>query len=255
VIVQIYEIQTPEEAEAAVAAGVDHVGSVVFAPDAPGDDRLGEVIRTVRAAGAISSLIPLFDDTDAVSRTLDRFEPDIVHFCDLIPTDAGAVLDRCVALQAKVRSRFPQIAIMRSIPIAPAGGGDARSVLALADRLAGVSDWFLTDTVLGDGTAINGQPVAGYVGITGQPCNWEIARQLVVHSPIPVILAGGLSPENVADGVRQVRPAGVDSCTLTNAVDTDGHPIRFQKDMTRVARFASCARDAAALTADPNSRN
>ena len=81
------------------------------------------------------------------------------------------------------------------------------------------------------------QPVAGYVGITGEVCDWELARALVEASPIPVILAGGISPENVFDAIGRVRPAGIDSCMQTNARDALGKPIRFRKDRDRVRRL------------------
>ena len=59
-----------------------------------------------------------------------------------------------------------------------------------------------------------------------------------------MILAGGISPENVADGIRQVRPFGVDSCTCTNAVDDCGRPIRFKKDLVRIKALVSETRRA-----------
>jgi phosphoribosylanthranilate isomerase len=68
----------------------------------------------------------------------------------------------------------------------------------------------------------------------------------VAASPIPVILAGGLSPENARDAILETRPAGVDSCTGTNARDAAGIPIRFKKDMARVRRFIEEARRAGA---------
>jgi phosphoribosylanthranilate isomerase len=60
---------------------------------------------------------------------------------------------------------------------------------------------------------------------------------------IPVILAGGISPDNVAEGIRRVRPAGVDSCTRTNALDKKGVPIRFKKDLQQVRRLVSAVRE------------
>ena len=81
------------------------------------------------------------------------------------------------------------------------------------------------------------QPVNGFIGITGKVCDWDIAAELVADSPIPVILAGGLSAQNVFAGIRQVHPAGVDSCTETNARNPDGSSIRFKKDPQRVKEF------------------
>lgn len=52
-----------------------------------------------------------------------------------------------------------------------------------------------------------------------------------------MILAGGISPENVFDAIGRVGPAGIDSCTQTNARDALGKPIRFRKDRERVRRL------------------
>jgi len=62
---------------------------------------------------------------------------------------------------------------------------------------------------------------------------------LVKASSIPVILAGGLSPDNVLEGILQVNPAGVDSCTMTNRLDAEGRNIRFEKDMEKIKRFVN----------------
>ncbi len=47
-------------------------------------------------------------------------------------------------------------------------------------------------------------------GGTGTTHDWARAHAICVRSPLPVILAGGLNPENVADAIRQTRPFGVD---------------------------------------------
>ena len=51
--------------------------------------------------------------------------------------------------------------------------------------------------------------VAGQPGGTGETFNWELARQ-VTKLGRPVFLAGGLTPQNVAEAVRTVEPFGVD---------------------------------------------
>ena len=245
-IVQIYEIQTPEEARAMIALGVDHIGSVVTSHETRHDPVLRETVATVREMGAVSSLIPLYREPELVIETLDDYRPHIVHFCDHLALDQETGVEAALSLQAAVRRRFPDIRIMRSIPIGRPGMADGQAVLALAARLEPVSDLFLTDTLLGgqkdaDETE---QPVDGFVGITGLTCDWEVAARLVVRSRIPVILAGGISPENVAAGVVQVAPYGVDSCTCTNAVDDAGRPIRFKKDPRRVEKLIAETRRA-----------
>lgn len=235
-IVQIYEIQTPDEASVMIGLGVDHIGSVITSQRDRHDPVIRDTVSEVRKLGAVSSLIPLYTDPDAVFDTLDYYDPHIVHFCDALDANDGRSVDAALELQAAVRGRFPDIRIMRSIPIAQTAGAIGETILALAARMAPLSDYFLTDTIIkgASHTDVADQPVQGFVGITGLTCDWSAAARLVEESRIPVILAGGISPENVADGVRQVRPFGVDSCTCTNAVDEKGHPIRFRKDPLRV---------------------
>jgi len=248
-IVQIYEIQTPREAAAMAELGVDHIGSVLTAADDWKQPRLWQTIREVAAAGAKSSLIPLFDDMDAISAALDYYQPDMIHFCHTVldaPEGWEPWCGRLMSMQATVKQRFPGIAVIRSIPVPPPGMGGDFPVLELARHFEPLSDFFLTDTLLLENNAVQHQPENGYVGITGSICDWDIAARLVAQSAIPVIAAGGLSPDNVGDAVKAIGPAGVDSCTLTNARDAFGQPIRFSKDPEKVARFVTEARKAAA---------
>jgi phosphoribosylanthranilate isomerase len=235
-IVQIYEIQTPEEARSMLDLGVDHIGSVVTSRERRHDPVIRETVSTVSGMGGISSLIPLYTDPDAVLDTIDYYRPHIVHFCDRLEGSDGDSVAAALALQAMVKHHFPDIRIMRSIPIGQKGVADGRVVLDMAERLEPLSDFFLTDTVIAGQSGSNDtdQPVNGFVGITGLTCDWDVAARLVAGCRIPVVLAGGISPENVAEGIRRVRPFGVDSCTCTNAVDENGRCIRFRKDPERV---------------------
>ncbi len=148
-------------------------------------------------------------------------------------------------MQAEVKRCFPGIQIMRSIPVPDRAAHDF-PVFELMTWFEPVSDYFLIDTYIVGQNCEADQPVQGFVGITGQTCDWQTAAQVVAKSGIPVILAGGLSPENVYDAILRVRPAGVDSCTQTNAVDKTGKSIRFKKDPERVEKFVAEARRAAA---------
>jgi phosphoribosylanthranilate isomerase len=246
-LVQIYEIQTPDEARQMIELGVDHIGSVLTSLADRHDPVIRETISAVRQKGAVSSLIPLYSEPEAVFDTLAFHRPDIVHFCDRLDS-ANPAVQKAIELQADVKRKFPRIRIMRSIPIGRQGAADLENVLQLAAKLEPVSDLFLTDTVMGGqaGSPDKDQPVEGFVGITGLTCDWQVAASLVTASRIPVILAGGVSPENVAAGIGQVRPHGVDSCTCTNAVDGSGNPIRFQKDAKRVKQLVSEVHQAAA---------
>ncbi len=246
-LVQIYEIQTPQEAEKMVSLGVDHIGSVLLSADQWRDTRILDTIRTVQGCGVKSSLIPLFTDIDLISAAIEFYQPDIIHFCDSLRSDSESI-SVAVERQQAIRRRFMQLDIMRSIPIARQGSAESAEnagSIELAGILEPFSDWFLTDTLLVDplmGSA-QPQPIDGYVGITGQTCDWEVAAQLVSVSSIPVILAGGIGPENVFEGIAKVNPAGVDSCTRTNATDDNGFPIRFRKDAEKVEAMVRAVRE------------
>ncbi len=250
ILVQIYEVQTPSEAETMIRLGVDHVGSVLIEPARWRVPQVRETVRTVRQNGGKSSLIPLFNDEETVFRALDYYRPDIVHFCEMLEDsqEGKGLQDRLCRLQLRICEHFAGIDIMRSIPIPPPGSGSREAMLAIAERFEPVSDFFLTDTVMpaAENDTGEAQPVKGFVGITGETCRWDYARALVDFSGIPVILAGGISPENAARGISAVNPAGVDSCTRTNAVDADGRSVRFRKDPQRVRKLVEAVRSAEA---------
>ncbi len=246
-IVQIYEIQTEAEAELVLATDVDHIGSVVLSEEHWKDSHLRSAITLVGRAGKKSSLIPLFSDLNMICRCLDYYRPNIIHFCESISLDTLRLkeIERLIHIQATVRHCYPEIAIMRSIPIFEPGKGESFQVLSLAKHLEPYSDYFLTDTILNSNSGKivpADQPVSGFVGITGRVCDWAIASQLVVQSKIPVILAGGLGPSNVRDAILAVSPSGVDSCSATNAQDAMGNNIRFKKDLEKVRRFITNTR-------------
>lgn len=56
-------------------------------------------------------------------------------------------------------------------------------------------------------------------GGTGRVHDWSVSAPFVRASPLPVFLAGGLTPANVADAIRTVRPYGLDLCS---GVRTEG---------------------------------
>ena len=239
-IVQIYEIQTPEEAERCLALGVDRLGSVILSETDRGRSRIREVVELVRGTDAKSSLIPLFSNENKLFSVMDILRPDYVHFCEALTDEQGRPHDlRPVAeRQHRFRERYPGIGIVRTLPVPEAGRLPGFPALEIAAALEDSSDGFLIDTWLGR------DPVEGFVGITGRLPDLDRAAKIVRASRIPVILAGGLSPENVYESMRRVRPAGADSCTLTNALDREGNPIRFKKDFDKVAAFVSEVRRA-----------
>jgi phosphoribosylanthranilate isomerase len=247
-IVQIYEVQTPSEAENLMAMGVDHIGSVVVSRKAWKVPSIRDTVNLVQGKGGRSSLIPLFDDLETICFMLDYYHPDIVHFCEAIALEngPGALCKKLLLLQKNIKKRFPEIQIMRSIPIPQPQVPNQGETLELMRMFEAVSDYFLTDTLVVKplGSIFDVQPVKGFVGITGKTCNWDVATQLVQSSHIPVILAGGITPDNVFNGIMKVMPAGVDSCTGTNALDVEGRSIRFKKDLEKVKHMVKEVRRA-----------
>lgn len=73
--------------------------------------------------------------------------------------------------------------------------------------------------------------VAGRYGGTGRRVDWTIAAELAGR--YPVILAGGLTPKNVSDGIRRVAPFGVD---VSSGVETNG-----TKDHQKIREFVAAA--------------
>jgi phosphoribosylanthranilate isomerase len=111
---------------------------------------------------------------------------------------------------------------MRSIPVI---GPES---IELAKSYDGVADLLLLDSH---------EPGDRQVGALGPTHDWTISRQIVASVRVPVILAGGLGPDNVAAAIAAVRPAGVDSKTLTDR-DDGSH----RKDLHRVREFVRIAK-------------
>ena len=97
------------------------------------------------------------------------------------------------------------------------------------DSVANLPDFHTTTVLLDSGTG-------GQFGGSGRAFPWSVARDFVRARPeLRVILAGGLTPENVASAVAAVRPFGVD---VTSGVESS--PGR--KDHRRMGDFVAAAR-------------
>jgi phosphoribosylanthranilate isomerase len=86
--------------------------------------------------------------------------------------------------------------------------------------------------------------VGAELGGTGQRVDWSLVAPLA-HSR-PLVLAGGLTPDNVAEAIRVVSPWAVD---VASGVESDGEPRR--KDADKLRRFVTAARAASHEIREP----
>jgi phosphoribosylanthranilate isomerase len=100
---------------------------------------------------------------------------------------------------------------------------DVGSAVEKINGLYNIADAILLDT-----------KIDGKTGGTGTVHDWVMSAKITRHSSLPVILAGGLSPGNVADAFRTVRPYGVDTAS---GVETEG-----VKDEDKIMMFINNAR-------------
>ena len=222
-ITQIYTAQTVDEAQALAGLGVDHVGVTVSDRGLPGEIDLATGRAIVVSLRGVATSVALTVDTDpmAVRMLAAALAPDILHLCgDITRFPPAAVAE----LRTWSVKRRLEVALLQAIPVTgPEAVGEAR-------RFARHVDWLLLDSVTDE--------VEG-IGAAGVTHDWEVSRRIVEESPVPVILAGGLGPDNVTEAIAAVGPAGVDSLTLTNL---SLGPGRFRKDLDAVARFVAAAR-------------
>lgn len=219
-IIQIYAFTVIEEAVQAAELGVDQIGFVAGKYDlVPGELHFREarILRDALPAHTTAVALTMATDADEILRMVDAVQPNIVH----ISSDVEDVPESTLAELQKALP--PSVKLMKALPV---GGEES---LVLAKRFEPFSDLFLLDTKV-----VN---MPG-VGATGHVHDWTISRRIVEEMNVPVILAGGLSAENVADSIRVVQPWGVDSNTHTNVL---GDTVK--KDMDRIAAFVAAVRN------------
>jgi len=175
--IKICGITCQEDARAAVAAGADGLG-FIFVEQSP---RLVEpdMVR------AIAGELPPFVDRVGVFRDAEiAVVQEIIQYCrlSLVQLHGSESPEYCRDISCKV---------IKSFSIRPES--DSEELAAYADVASG----FLLDTYH-----------KHMAGGTGMVFDWELVEQ--VKPPGPVILAGGLTPENVGAAIRQVKPFAVD---------------------------------------------
>jgi len=180
------------EARMAVEAGASALGLVSAMPSGPGpiDDRTIAEIARWTPPGVASVLLTSRQSVSAIvaqHRSLRTSAVQIVD--DLVDGD-----------HRELREALPGIALIQVIHVVDEGSVD--QALAIAAEV----DALLLDSG-------NPQARVKELGGTGRVHDWELSRRIVDASPAPVFLAGGLTPDNVAEAIERVRPYGLDLCS------------------------------------------
>jgi phosphoribosylanthranilate isomerase len=215
--IQAAGIQDLKEAELLMAAGVEYLGFPVNPPvhnEALSEAQATAIISRIRPPHH-SVLITYLDSAEDVIRLCQNTGVNIVQLHGDISWSS----------LSKIKSLAPDLSLIKSLIVKPDNQND------LQGKIARFSEWvdaFITDTY---------DPKTDAAGATGKTHDWDISRELVVRSPRPVILAGGLNPDNVDEAIRCVRPEGVDA--HTGLEDAEG-----KKDPDKAYRFVKAAQAA-----------
>ncbi|MBC3516005.1 phosphoribosylanthranilate isomerase [Neobittarella massiliensis] len=221
-ITQIYSIISVEEALQCVEAGADYIGVLVEdagrgCPCAVPLETAADIFRAL-AGKATRVMIPASDREENILHYARTAQPDIVHLSSSFKSSA--------AFQAKLEAALPGAKIMQAIGMS---GPEAYDEALQRQKYA---DYLLLDSV-----SPNAQN--GGIGAVGVPHDWSISKKIVDAVDIPVILAGGLGPDNVVNAIHTVHPFGVDSLTKTSVKNASGKLL--YKDISKVRQFCHLA--------------
>lgn len=201
------------EVHASVAAGADAVGVIVDVPvDTPREVSIDQAKTLLDAVPPfVTGVVVTMPETpEAVVGLVDRLGPDAVQLHGSLPRGDVAYL------RAAIESRL-------LVTVAADNHEQARVYDDLADAL-------LVDTVDADGG-----------GGTGKTHDWAQTRKLAATVDSPVIVAGGLTPENVDAAIETIEPYGVDVASGIEIEGSDG-VTRGRHDTTAVADFVRAAK-------------
>jgi phosphoribosylanthranilate isomerase len=200
------------DAKAAVAAGAHALGFLVEISGAK------NTVGSATAAAIIAQLPPF---VSSVAVTTETDPKAIIRI-------AKATGANTVQLQGHVtpdvvravKAVFFNIKVYAAVHVAD---GDA---LAAAKNFEDAADGIILDSV---------DKTSGALGGTGKTHDWSISRKIVESVSIPVILAGGLSPDNVIEAIQKVQPYAVD--VQSGVSNPDG-----TKDLEKVRQFITRAK-------------
>ncbi|MFB6131113.1 MAG: phosphoribosylanthranilate isomerase [Salinigranum sp.] len=209
-----------EDLEASVRAGADAVGFVAEYPDpVPWDLDREEAARLIdRVPPFVASVLVTTGDPDAVCDLARATRPDVVQLHGEEEPEA---------VESTVRA-LDRLGIRTIKAVALSQGADPD------EQLASVLEFAARGV---DGLVVDARADDRRGGGTGRTVPRQLARDVVAETDVPVVLAGGLTPDNVAGAVETVRPYGVD-------VITGVERTRGRKDPEKLAAFVAAARGA-----------
>ena len=180
------------EARLAIRHGASALGLVSAMPSGPGvvaEELITEIAASVPPPIATFLLTSKHSAAEIIAQQR-RCRTNTLQLCDRVAPGA----------HAELRRALPGIALVQVIHVT--GEEAVAEALAVAPQV----DALLLDSG-------NQSLAVKELGGTGRVHNWALSRQIVARSPVPVFLAGGLRPENVARAVREVQPFGLDLCS------------------------------------------
>jgi phosphoribosylanthranilate isomerase len=196
--IKICCISSADEASCAVAAGADAIGLVSAMPSGPGviDDLTIRAIATCVPPPVATFLLISGQDASGIVAQVRASGTGVVQLCDRLVRGTHADL----------RAALPGLRIVQVIHVL--GEESVAEALAVAPAV----DALLLDS---------GNPslAVKQLGGTGRCHDWRWSRLIRERSPVPVFLAGGLRPDNVAQAIAEVGPFGLDVCS---GVRTEG---------------------------------
>ncbi len=208
--VKICCIRSMDEAWMAIHHGASAVGLVSEMPSGPGvisEDLIAEIAARVPASVS-SFLLTSRQEARSIIAQQRRTGVNTIQLCDRL--ESGGYED--------LRDAMPGIALVQVIHVR--GQESIDEALSVAPHV---------DAILLD-SGNQSLPVKE-LGGTGRTHDWSISTRIRELVDVPAFLAGGLTPENVRDAIREVGPFAVDVCS---GVRTDG-----KLDEVKLRRFFS----------------
>jgi phosphoribosylanthranilate isomerase len=199
----------------AVRMGASAVGLVSRMPSGPGpipESRIRDIARTVPPG--VATFLLTCETTP---------EPIIAQQRYTGANTLQLVDDVAPAVYGALRAALPGIKIVQVIHVRD------ESALAQSREVSPLVDAILLDS---------GNPSLSIkeLGGTGRAHDWAVSRKIRDAVEVPVYLAGGLNPGNVAKAIAQVQPFGVDVCS---GLRSEGH-----LDATKLEQFMRAVREA-----------